>query len=349
MDLRQYFDRVVLINLKRRPDRLTHAKQVLELSQWPFKPPVVMEAVDGTIASKPLHWKSSPGAWGCLRSHQQALQSAILDGAQSILVLEDDVCFGDDFKEKVEEFLQIVPNDWDQLMIGGQHVNLTGKPPALIKPGVYRCADCERTHCYAVRGNYMRKLVERWSGGGKYNGGVHCDWIMGRDPELQSAHKVYAPERFLAGQESFLSDVDSLQPLRRFWNPPAPDAPVINLHAPAQVVADLREYGLYLGRDYDPVRGQDQRLARVFAATVDNHAKRVRRLAIWIHSTQWEIAATPALTCAIHHPEANPELVKAASLWPVHEIHALSVGEAIEQMRQIPELRGKYLPRILRR
>ncbi len=71
----------------------------------------------------------------------------------------------------------------------------------LVKEGIIRCTDCERTHCYAIRGEFMRKLSRRWLGGGKFNGSRHCDWIMGRDPEMQLSHKVYAPEFFLVGQD----------------------------------------------------------------------------------------------------------------------------------------------------
>ena len=91
MNLKRYFDRVVLINLKRRPDRLARARMELSRGQWPFKQPEIFEAVDGLIATPPPHWQAGPGAWGCLQSHYQILRRAIKDGVNRLLVLEDDV------------------------------------------------------------------------------------------------------------------------------------------------------------------------------------------------------------------------------------------------------------------
>jgi len=119
MNLKRYFDRVVLINLKRRPDRLEQAKLALNQCHWPFRQPEIFEAVDGTASTPRSDWKASPGAWGCLQSHHQILSKAIKDGVKRLLVLEDDIFFTQNFPEKVQRFLETVPSDWDQLMLGG--------------------------------------------------------------------------------------------------------------------------------------------------------------------------------------------------------------------------------------
>ena len=181
MDIKHYFDRVMLINLKRRPDRLKAVTAALRGCDWPFKWPTIFSAVDGNAIPCPNGWQSEGGAWGCMRSHQQIFEKAMMDGVKSLLILEDDVCFTSSFRKKAEDFLINVPEDWDQLMFGGEHVNTNGLP-TLVKPRIYRCTDCERTHCYAIRGEFLRKLYRRWISGGDYDGEVHCDWIMGRDP-----------------------------------------------------------------------------------------------------------------------------------------------------------------------
>ncbi len=253
----QLFRRVALINLPSRPDRLRRVCAELNKSGWPFQEPHFVEAVDGALTPAPSAWKSGGGAWGCMLSHRAVFEQAIADGVESLLVLEDNVCFVDEFAEKMHEFLGNVPDDWDMLMLGGQHVNVLGRP-TLVKPGVYRCTDCERTHCYAIRGPFMQTLLDRWRGGGTFNGEVHCDWIMGRDPEMQNAHKVYAPERFLAGQERGRSDINGAVQPRKFWNPPAPEAPVVVLRAPAEILPELRTHGLHTGfsRDHDSDTGR---------------------------------------------------------------------------------------------
>ena len=332
-NLKRYFDRIVLINLKSRPDRLIQVADALKKCDWPFKQPRVFTAVDGQVNPPPhkMKWKDGASAWGCLCSHRQILGQAIRDGVKCILILEDDICFIDDFRNQVKEFLHNVPDDWDQLMLGGQHVNLLGKP-TLVKPGVLRCTDCERTHCYAVRGPYMRKLYQRWAGGGKFNGVAHCDWIMARDPEMQLAHKVYAPQFFIAGQERSPSDISGVVNPRQFWNPPGPKLSVINLHAPVRVVAAMRQYGWYTGVTHDSKTGIEKSLLELFKKAAIDQALQAQYLGQWIKGMQWQLGDDPDLICTIWHPLAKPDLVKASSLWPVYEVTADSVDSALKQV-----------------
>lgn len=341
MDLQNYFDEVFLVNLKRRPDRLVSVQATLRQCDWPFKWPTIFQAVDGNLVPHPHGWQSGSGAWGCMRSHQQIFEQVMMNGANSVLILEDDVCFEPDFREKVKVFLQAVPEDWDQLMLGGEHVNTNGVP-MLVKPGVYRCTDCERTHCYAIRGEFLKKLYRRWISGGDFNGEVHCDWIMGRDPEMQSKHKVYAPERFLAGQERGRSDIDGGLQARKFWNPPAADLPVLYLQAPLAVLEELKHYGIHTGQHEDAATGIDSKLVNLFAETKNDPDARAEKLAKRISELQWEVASDPYLICTIWHPEASLELVKEAARGPVYEVVADNAETALEQLP--PELRRPVRP-----
>jgi len=330
-DLKGYFDRVVLINLKRRPDRLAQVTKALRECQWPFKQPEIFEAVDGLDLPPPSGWKRGLGAWGCLKSHQQVMRKAIADGVKSLLILEDDVCFADDFRMDVEKFLRRVPADWDQLMLGGQHFAKYHGKPKLVKPGVYRCPDCERRHCYATRREFMVKLCKRWQGGGKFKGNANGDHIMGRDPEMQLAHKVYAPQFFLAGQEANQSDISGTLLPRKFWNPPGPGLSVINLHAPRSVAAALLGHGFYTGY-FVPGETLGSKLEKVFNETENDPAVREQKLRSWIKLMQWEICGDANFVCTVWHPEATPKLVKAASLWTVYEVHAKGVRDALKQL-----------------
>lgn len=343
MDLKNYFDRVVVVNLKRRPDRLACFMAAIRESNWPFKQPIVFAAVDGGVVPHPDGWKSGAGAWGCMRSHLRILEQVMMDRMDKLLILEDDACFTDQFPEKVEEFLTSVPDDWDQLMLGGEHVNTNGNPK-LVKPGVYRCTDCERTHCYAIRGKFLKKLYQRWAAVGEFSGEVHCDWIMGRNPEMQCQHRVYAPERFLVGQERGKSDIDGGQQPKKFWNPPAPNLPVILLRAPQQVMTALRQHGLHTGQHRDVFTDIDSKLLRHFSETANDADGRVERLGNRISELQWEVASDPYLICTIWHPQATHELVEQAARRPIIEVVAETTEDALAQLPEA--LRRPYRPRL---
>lgn len=331
MDLTHYFDRVVLVNLKRRRDRLVQTQRALRQCRWPFQSPQVFAAIDGTLTPPPAKWRKMAGVWGCAQSHLAILEQALRDGVDSILILEDDICFAEDFDREVKKFLQKVPQDWEGLMLGGQHIIGENGWPRTVKPGVVRCLDCERTHCYALRGKYLRALCARWRrGGGRQP--AHCDHIMGRDPQMQRAHKVYAPEFFLVGQERSISDVSADIHPRRFWNPPGRDLWVVNLHAPRSVVEALRAYGVHTGYEHDRKSGLDRQLQQIFHWAEKNPRLGQKLLREWMIARQWEVCGDPQFIFAVWHPDAAPSLIQPASLWPVAEVSAESISDALRQM-----------------
>lgn len=206
------FDRVVIVNLVRRPSRLARVREQLDAEGWPFRPPSVFDAVDGHKLPAPYGWRDGPGAWGCMQSHRQITERALLDGVDSLLVLEDDAQLVPDFANRVHEFLARVPASWAGLMLGGEHSRAAG-PPQAVAEGVVRCVCCQRTHAYAARGPYLRELYKHW-----VSTGGHCDHRMS---ELQRRWAVYAPApEFLIGQAAGPSDVDGKSGERpaRFWS-----------------------------------------------------------------------------------------------------------------------------------
>jgi GR25 family glycosyltransferase involved in LPS biosynthesis len=202
-----FFDRVVVVNLARRPHRLTAF--VKRLENWPFKYPVRFEAVDGYAATPPETWTAGKGAWGCQLSHRGVLRAALADGLKNILVLEDDAYPVPDFARRALEFVAKVPDDWDGLMLGAQHL----RPPLPIGNGIVRCEASHRTHGFAVRGRFLKALHDVWG----LNKTDHCDIVLS---SLMRVFKVYAPDPLLIGQDAGDSDVNlRRESLVRFLNP----------------------------------------------------------------------------------------------------------------------------------
>jgi hypothetical protein len=100
-----------------------------------------------------------------------------------------------------------VPDDWDGLMLGAQHLT----KPALIAPGIMRCTLANRAHAYAVRGRFMQILAECWH----KNTVDHCDIVLA---SLMPYFKVYSPDPILIGQDSGISDISGRQEQLRFWS-----------------------------------------------------------------------------------------------------------------------------------
>jgi hypothetical protein len=202
-DLSEAFDRVVVVNLARRPERIERFWTLL--TDWPFKKPQRFEAVDGQAVGTPAGWDKGPGAWGCLLSHRQILGQALKDGVRSMLVLEDDAFPVDNFSALAARFLRDVPVDWDGLMFGTQHL----REPEPVSPGLVKCIASNRTHAYAVRGKFMSTLLQFWES----TTNDHCDIILS---SLMRHFNVYAPEPLLIGQDCGHSDVTGRREYLRF-------------------------------------------------------------------------------------------------------------------------------------
>lgn len=202
-NLANAFDRVVVINLSRRPDRLERFSSRLE-GIWPFAAPQRFEAIDGSTIPLPPTWKKGPGAWGCLQSHRAVLDSAIADNVSSLLILEDDAYPTADLAHQAELFLSRVPNDWNCLMLGAEHL----LPPIPVSPGIVRCVASIRCHAYALRGPLMPMLSVFW----QCNKVDHCDLILS---SLMRNYVAYAPDPLLIGQDAGMSDITPrMEPLR---------------------------------------------------------------------------------------------------------------------------------------
>jgi GR25 family glycosyltransferase involved in LPS biosynthesis len=105
MKVNDFFDKVIVINLDRRTDRMEKLSPQLEKLDIQYKR---FSAVDG----KKLD--IDPIVAG-LRSHLQVMK---LIAGQRVLILEDDAQFVEDFNEKFEKVMQTLPEDWDIFYLG---------------------------------------------------------------------------------------------------------------------------------------------------------------------------------------------------------------------------------------
>jgi len=105
MKVNDFFDKVIVINLDRRTDRMDKLAPQLEKLGIQYKR---FSAVDG----KKLD--IDPIVAG-LQSHLQVMKQI---AGQRVLILEDDAQFVEDFNEKFEKVMQTLPEDWDIFYLG---------------------------------------------------------------------------------------------------------------------------------------------------------------------------------------------------------------------------------------
>ena len=78
-------------------------------------------------------------------------------GLESVFILEDDVDFAEDFKNKLGRCMAELPSDWDGLHLGGESPS-----GSLIhySPNLYKCLASWGGYGYIVNKRVIPKLIE---------------------------------------------------------------------------------------------------------------------------------------------------------------------------------------------
>lgn len=214
------FKHVVVVNLKRRNDRLIEFNKRIKDMEWPFAQPIPFPAVDGSRVRGPEWFKSGIGAWGCYRSHLNILESALNEKLPTLAVFEDDAMFVPDFASKLADFLKALPPDWEQAYLGGQLLKKNEQPPVKVNECVIKPFNVNRTHAYLLRGLGIQKVYEwlcdtvTWQRDFPQH---HVDHRMGKLHESGTIN-VYAPVEWLVGQAAGGSDVNGKRLSPRFFS-----------------------------------------------------------------------------------------------------------------------------------
>jgi hypothetical protein len=322
VNLRSTFQRVYVINLLRRPERLAAFQKQIAEHNWPFNPPILFSAIDGDKVPCPPEFKQGGGAFGCRQSHVRILEQCLMEDVESVLILEDDAQLLPNFSDQAQKFLSGVPTDWEGLYLGGQHL----ASPVAVCPGIVRATDVERTHAYACRGRYMRALYCRWVFTTE-----HIDWAM---RNWQHQFRIYCPERFLIAQARSRSDINGRLNAAQSWNPPTGNEPVVFLRAPRTVADEVRHWGLHMGFNRDAATGIDVGLKELFEKTKDNPFERIAGMSDWIRMIQAEVVSEPGLICTVWHPDCNENTVRCST---TSKVIVVDAATSTDVRRQLPE------------
>lgn len=194
MKINDIVDKAYFINLSRRVDRLSHAREQF------IKNNIVasrFDAVDGSNFSK--YPALSRGAAGCLESQLSIINKAIKNNYQSIAIFEDDVFFVEGFEEKFKNFYSQVPDDWQFIFLANNKYNATTNK---ISENVEQISGGWSAHAFIIKQRAMIAAAEIISGGD-----MPVDVYYGI---LQQYYPSYSAVPSLAGQRPDHSDIENL-------------------------------------------------------------------------------------------------------------------------------------------
>lgn len=147
-----FFDAVYCISLSDRPDRRESAKAAFREVGLLERVLFMTVARDGADSER-----------GIFTSHMKCLQQGLAQGAETILVFEDDVVFEGFSKERLDRAVQYLGQleKWDAFFLGCM-VRGVRKTAC---PDVVRVRYRSLAHAFAVRRPFARALVrEQWNG-----------------------------------------------------------------------------------------------------------------------------------------------------------------------------------------
>ena len=198
-----YFGDILCISLYRRRDRREELIKNIANCGWRFPYPKFYYANDAQQEGfqVPVGWQEKRGAYGCLLSHKTIMDYYIRTGpydGKPLLVLEDDALFPDNIMEKLSDFIEAVPTDWDCLMFGGDHLQ---NPTIPINEKVHKCVWTWNTHAYAIKGRAVQRYFDLLSISTRA-----CDYVLA---SMNADYNMYCPwPKFIINQRSSFSDVE---------------------------------------------------------------------------------------------------------------------------------------------
>jgi GR25 family glycosyltransferase involved in LPS biosynthesis len=195
VDLKKYFDRIYVINLDRRPDRLE--KFNLELDKFGITDVEKFSAIDGTTIS-PNNNTLLAGEIGVLMSHLEIIKKCHSEGVKNVLILEDDVFFTDEIK-KLDEYMLEVPKDWDFIYFGGNHVY--GAAPTKISDKVLKLNFTVALQCVAINNTLFETIMAILPKMGKQVDGYYA--------QLHNVYNAYGFYPNMAKQVAGFSDIQN--------------------------------------------------------------------------------------------------------------------------------------------
>ena len=150
MKINDYFDKVVVINLDRRQDRMERLGPQLEELGIEYER---HSAVDGkALGINPI--------FAGTMSHVEVLKKY---KDQKVLILEDDAYFVEDFNEQFKAVMQTLPKDWDIFYLGALLPKNVGKTTP-VNENWHRQVMTNASHAYCINPAKMDYFIEKLDG-----------------------------------------------------------------------------------------------------------------------------------------------------------------------------------------
>ena len=197
MKLFNWFDKVYCINLDRRIDRWDETMN--EFEKWGLKDYVERySGIDGKDIEN--NTKINNGELGILLTHLKIITEAKEKNYKNILILEDDIEFTEKIND-IDDYMSLVPTDWDMIYFGGNHNKHMGKSINFINDKIIKLNDTYGIHCVALNNSVYDVILEIIIGKNKAIDVYYAD--------IQKSYNCYGFNPSIALQRESFSDIQN--------------------------------------------------------------------------------------------------------------------------------------------
>ncbi len=158
--LNDCFDKIYLINLKSRTDKLKLSIGELNKYNIKFEVFCAVEGNPGVQLNSPF-LLNRPGAVGCALSHIEIIKLAKKQNLKNVLIFEDDIELTQDFSVKFDSFIRQLPDNWDMFYLGGSgHTAPNSTVISYISKNIAKTTGTYTTSSYAVKESLFDIIIE---------------------------------------------------------------------------------------------------------------------------------------------------------------------------------------------
>lgn len=205
MKINEFFDKIYCINIDRRTDRWEHCLKEFDKHNLDVEK---FSAVDGNLENHSLGYPYDNELAGAI-SHLNVIKRAKELNLNNVLILEDDVVFSDNLNELFSVFIKQLPENWDGLHFGGNHIF----PLIKINQNLSKMNKSYALHAYAINSksydyviDHMSKCINNVILNGKnvINQSIAADYFMA---DVHNRLNFYCFTPHIAWQKEDYSDI----------------------------------------------------------------------------------------------------------------------------------------------
>ncbi len=139
----EVFEKVIVINLAKRPDRMAQIKAQLDAHKITFER---FEAIDAQELG-------ITGVAACALSHRGVIEQ--YKNAGNVFIFEDDAELNEDFEQLWDVFIANLPDDWQMVYLGCNKIDW--QP---IAKGIAQLSAGIATHAYGAKQSVFDSMID---------------------------------------------------------------------------------------------------------------------------------------------------------------------------------------------